>query len=107
MTSGTALQRFTTGVSAFGSWSTIAIGLSVPISIVFDNLFLAAALLAWLVGAQYRAKLALAWENPVYRAALLLFAVLLSVTPEGTAMVAVLTMVPGTVAVLDTTAVTV
>lgn len=83
MTGGPASQRFTTGVGTIGNWSTIAIGLSVPTSIVLDNIFLAAALLAWLVGAQYRAKLALAWENPVYRAAILLFAVLLLGTAYG------------------------
>lgn len=83
MTRSSALQRFTTGVSTFGSWSAIAIGLSVPISIVLDNIFLAMTMFAWLVGAQYRAKLALAWENPVYRAAMLLFAVLLFGTAYG------------------------
>ena len=83
MNGGNALQRFTTGAGTVGRWSTIAIGLSVPISIVLDNIFLATALFAWLVGAQYRAKLALAWENPVYRAALLLFAMLLLGTAYG------------------------
>ena len=83
MTGNPVLQRFTTGVSALGSWSTIAIGLSVPISIVLDNIFLAATLFAWLVGAQYRAKLTLAWGNPVYRAAIVLFAVLLLGTAYG------------------------
>lgn len=66
-----------------GGWSSVAIGLSIPASIALDNLLLAGALFAWLVGAQYRDKLALAWINPVYRAALLLFAVLLLGTTYG------------------------
>ena len=83
MSGNAALQRFTTGIGAFGRWSTIAIGLSIPVSVALDNLLLAMALLAWLVGAQYRDKLTLAWSNPVYRAALLLFAVLLLGTAYG------------------------
>ena len=83
MSENAALQRFTTGISTFGRWSTIAIGASIPVSIALDNLLLAAVLCAWLLGAQYREKLALAWTNPVYRAALLLFAVLLLGTAYG------------------------
>ncbi|MBY0271417.1 MAG: O-antigen ligase family protein [Burkholderiales bacterium] len=83
MTGGAALQRFTTGVGIIGGWSTIAIGASIPISIAFDNLLLAAALLAWLAGLQFREKFLLSWSNPVYRAALLLFAVLLLGTAYG------------------------
>lgn len=83
MSNVTALQRFTTGIGMFGRWSTIAIGASIPVSIALDNLLLAAVLCAWLLGAQYRDKLALAWSNPVYRAALLLFAVLLLGTAYG------------------------
>lgn len=83
MTGGAALQRFTTGVGIIGGWSTIAIGASIPISIAFDNLLLAAVLLAWMAGLQFREKLVLAWSNPVYRAALLLFAVLLLGTAYG------------------------
>lgn len=83
MTGVAALQRFTAGAGAFGRWSTIAIGASIPVSIAFDNLLLAAALLAWLAGLQFREKLMLAWSNPVYRAALLLFAVLLLGTAYG------------------------
>lgn len=69
------------GVQTFGKvggWSTIAIGASIPISIAADNTLLAITLLAWLAGRQYRHKLQLAWSHPVYRAALLLFAVLLT-----------------------------
>ncbi len=83
MSGNAALQRYTAGAGTLGRWSTIAIGASIPVSIALDNLLLAVALLAWLVGAQYRDKLALAWTNPVYRAALLLFAVLLLGTTYG------------------------
>lgn len=83
MSNVTALQRCITGIGTLGRWSTIAIGASIPISIALDNLLLAMALFAWLVGAQYRDKLMLAWTNPVYRAALLLFAVLLLGTAYG------------------------
>lgn len=61
-----------------GGWSTVAIGASLPISIAADNALLAVTLLAWLAGRQYRDKLLLAWSHPVYRAALVLFAVLLA-----------------------------
>ena len=85
MSNAAALQRCTTGISAFGRWSTIAIGVSIPISIAVDNVLLAVVLLAWLVGAQYRAKLMFASANPVYRAALLLFTLLLAGTLYGDA----------------------
>lgn len=71
------------GVATFGHWSTVAIGASIPVSIALDNLLLAATLVAWLAGTQYRAKITLAWINPVYRLALLLFAVLLIGTAWG------------------------
>ncbi|MBX9903504.1 MAG: O-antigen ligase family protein [Burkholderiales bacterium] len=77
------LQPFTTGIGALGRWSAIAIGASVPVSIALDNVLLAVALLAWLVGLQYRDKLRQTWANPVYRAALLLFVVLLTGTLYG------------------------
>lgn len=83
MTGAAALQGFTTGSAALGRWSTIAIGASVPVSIALDKVLLAVALLAWLAGLQYRDKLRQAWGNPVYRAALLLFAVLLAGTLYG------------------------
>jgi O-antigen ligase len=83
MSGVTALQRFTAGTDAIGRWSTLTIGASIPISIAFDNLLLAIALLVWLVGGQYRNKLLLAWNNPVYRAALILFAVLALSTAYG------------------------
>ena len=83
MTGVTALQRFSAGTDTLGRWSAVAIGASIPVSIAVDNLLLATALLAWLAGMQYREKLVLAWSNPVYRAALLLFAVLLLGTAYG------------------------
>ncbi len=83
MTGAAALQGFTAGTGALGRWSTIAIGASIPVSIALDNVFLSVALLAWLAGLQYRDKLRQAWANPVYRAALLLFVLLLAGTMYG------------------------
>lgn len=83
MSAPPALRKGLVGIDILGRWSTVAIGASIPISIALDNLLLAAALLAWLAGAQYRTKIALAWTNPVYRSALLLFAVLLIGTSWG------------------------
>lgn len=85
MSSAGALQRFTEDSGVLGRWSTIAIGASIPISIALDNVLLAVILFAWLVGARYRDKLIFAWANPVYRAALLLFALLLAGTLYGNA----------------------
>lgn len=78
MTGATVPQRYSTGARTLGRWSTIAIGASIPVSIALDNVLLAVALLAWLAGLQYRDKLQQAWFNPVYRAALVLFVVLLA-----------------------------
>jgi O-antigen ligase len=85
MSSAGALQRFTERTGVLGRWSTIAIGISIPISIAVDNVLLVVVLLAWLVGAQYRDKLSFAWAHPVYRAALLLFVLLLAGTLYGNA----------------------
>ena len=78
-------QRITTGAAAFGRWSTIALGVFIPVSVVIDNILLAMVLAAWLIGRQYKEKLSLALENPVYRAALLLFGILLIGTLYGPA----------------------
>ena len=83
MSDVTALQRFSASSDAISRWCVIAIGASIPVSIALDNVLTAIVLLAWLVGIQYRAKLILAWDNPVYRAALLLFALLLAGTLYG------------------------
>lgn len=83
MTGAAALQGLAAGSAALGRWSTIAIGASIPVSIALDNVLLAVALLAWLAGLQYRDKLQQAWINPVYRAALLLFVLLLAGTLYG------------------------
>lgn len=85
MSDAGGLQRFTAGTGAVGRWSTIAIGASIPVSIALDNMLLVIALLAWFAGMQYRARLMFAWTNPVYRAALLLFALLLAGTLYGDA----------------------
>lgn len=68
---------FVKGISVLGRWCTIGLGLSIPASVAADNLLLAVVLGAWLAGLRYRNKLALAWHNPVYRAALLLFGLLI------------------------------
>jgi len=78
MTTATPLiSRYATGTRWVGHWSTLAIGGSIPISIAFDNILLALMLATWLIGLQYLEKLLLFWHNPVYRAALLLFSLLL------------------------------
>jgi O-antigen ligase len=83
MTGAPVWRRFSAGTGALGRWSTIAIGTSIPVSIAVDNILLPIVLLAWLVGLQYRDKLRFAWANPVYRAALLLFVLLLAGTLYG------------------------
>ncbi len=77
MSAASATRLFATGLETLGHWGTIAIGASIPVSIALDNVLLAIALLAWLIGMQYRDKLTLVLSNPVYRAALLLFGLLL------------------------------
>jgi O-antigen ligase len=83
MNGSMALQPFAASTRALGRWSTILLGASIPVSIALDNALLASAMLAWLTGLQYRDKLRHAWSNPVYRAALILFVVLLSGTLYG------------------------
>lgn len=85
MSNASALQRFTAGTGTIGRWSTIAIGASIPVSIALDNMLLVIVLFAWFAGMQYRTKLMFAWTNPVYRAALLLFILLLAGTLYGNA----------------------
>ena len=79
----TVVRRLAHGTASLGRWSTMALGLSIPISIALDNVLLAIVILAWLAGAHFRTKLLLAWNNPVYRAAVILFAVLLVGTIYG------------------------
>ena len=68
-----------------GRWSAVALGASIPVSIALDNLLLAILLFTWLIGGQMTEKLGLAVRNPVYRAAALLFGVLLLGLLYGTA----------------------
>lgn len=72
-----AARWFSTGIHSLNGWCAVAIGASIPASIALDNLLLGIVVLTWLAGLHYQKKLALAWTNPVYRAALLLFGVLL------------------------------
>lgn len=83
MSAGAALQRFAAGAATTCRWSTALIGASVPVSIALDNVFVALAMLAWLAGLHYPDKLRFAWANPVYRAALLVFGLLLIGTLYG------------------------
>lgn len=85
MTGSAALPLFTGAAGTLGRWSTIALAASIPVSIAVDNILLAVVLLAWLAGARYHEKLVFAWANPVYRAALLLFVLLLAGTLYGNA----------------------
>ena len=85
MNSLPAVRWLPRGIQSLNGWCAIAIGASIPASIALDNLLLGIVVLTWLAGLQYQKKLALAWTNPVYRAALLLFAVLLLGTAYGQA----------------------
>ena len=58
-------------------WAAIGIGFSVPISTALDNVLLFLVLLLWLLGGDYRRKLAQIRENPVAVAALALFGLLI------------------------------
>lgn len=78
-------QHFLSGTNFLSRWSTLALGASIPVSVALDNLLLALALGTWLAGLQMRAKLMLAWNNPVFRSALLLFGLLLAGTVHGDA----------------------
>lgn len=83
MTAGAGLCRYSHGMQNAGRAAAIALGISMPISIALDNLLLAVVLLTWFAGGHYREKLALAGNNPVCRAALLLFGILLLGTLYG------------------------
>ena len=85
MTAAALLPRYVAGTRALGAWSTIALAISIPISTALDNILLSVAALAWLAGAEYKAKIAVLVRNPVFRAALLLFGLLLIGTLYGRA----------------------
>ena len=80
-----AVRLLPRSLHTLNGWCAVAIGASIPASIALDNLLLGVVVLTWIAGLQYREKLALAWTNPVYRAALLLFGVLLLGTAYGEA----------------------
>jgi O-antigen ligase len=65
------------GLDGLCRWSTVALGACIPVSVALDNSLLAVILAGWLAGLRFRAKLVLVWNNPVCRAAFLLFGVLL------------------------------
>jgi O-antigen ligase len=54
----------------------IALGISIPISTVLDNILLVAILVLWLAAGRYRERIAIVRENPVAIAALALFGLL-------------------------------
>lgn len=76
MTGARLAPCYITGTHTFGRWCSMAAGISIPTSIALNNIFLALALAAWLVGLQYKDKLLLSWKNSVYRMALVMFALL-------------------------------
>lgn len=72
-------MRFTTfqnGAERCARICAIALGVSIPISVAFDNIFLALILVSCVAAAGYRAKLGSALGNPVALAAFALFALL-------------------------------
>ena len=69
-------SRGAQGADDVGRYAAIALGFSIPISVVLDNVLLAVVLASWLASGAYRDKLARARDNPVCIAALFLFAVL-------------------------------
>lgn len=58
---------------AIGGWAVAALGLSIPISIVADNILLGVITVAWLMSGHLREQSARALRNPVVIAALVLF----------------------------------
>ncbi|HEV8519262.1 MAG TPA: O-antigen ligase family protein [Burkholderiales bacterium] len=79
-------MRFTTfqnGAERCARICAIALGVSIPISVAFDNIFLALILVSCVAAAGYRAKLGSALRNPVALAAFALFALLVVGTTYG------------------------
>ena len=58
-------------------WATIALGISIPVSVALDNVLLAVIAAGWAAGGMYREKLAVMRGNPVVLAAIGLYALLL------------------------------
>lgn len=71
------LPAWQRGADNVGHWAAILIGFALPISVAADNILLGVALLAWLAGGQWRAKLAAVRANPVLIATLALYAMML------------------------------
>lgn len=76
MTEARPTPRHVTATNTLGRWGALGAGISIPLSIALNNMFLALALATWLAGLQYKDKLLLSWGNPVYRLALIMFALL-------------------------------
>ena len=68
---------FSSRVDNAGRWAAIAIGFTIPVSVVLDNLLLLVVLVCWMVGGDYAHKWAALRHNPVSRCALALFCLLL------------------------------
>lgn len=77
MISPALMPRYVAGTRALGASSTITLAVSIPVSTALDNILLSFVVLAWLIGSEYRQKIAVLLYNPVFRAALLLFGLLL------------------------------
>ncbi len=54
----------------------VLLGFSIPVSVVSDNILLGLILLCWILGGSYAEKWRLMWRNPVARAGLILFLLL-------------------------------
>jgi O-antigen ligase len=61
-----------------GGWAAALLGLSIPISIVADNILLAFIAMAWLLSGHLREQISQALRNPVVIAGLLLFALFIA-----------------------------
>jgi O-antigen ligase len=73
--------------STIGKWCTIALGISIPISVAADNILIGMVALCWLGGGNWAEKTKLIRDNPVAIAALTLFGLLSIgvIYPDGTA----------------------
>lgn len=61
-----------------GAWTAALLGLSIPLSIVADNILLGVVVVAWLLSGQLDAQVARAVRNPLVVAGLFLFALFIA-----------------------------
>ena len=62
--------------ATIGRWCTIALGVSIPISVAVDNILIGIVAVCWLATGNWTGKGKLVRDNPVAIAALLLFGLL-------------------------------